>query len=130
MSQPVKLNRSRVVTAILINLTATPGLGSLMCRRLVPGFGQLALALTGFCLIVTWMLKMFYRSTLQQMGEAVPEEPADWMWKWGVLFFGVAWLWSLVTSISLWRQEKTAERDAQSNVPPRINEVSSGTSQE
>jgi hypothetical protein len=123
VSAPKTLSRSRVVTCILINLTATPGLGSLMCRRMSCGLGQLVLALTGFCLIVTWMFQIFYRSIMEQMDKPVPPDPAGWTWKWGVLFFGVAWLWSLVTSIGLWRAAKAAEREAQSDVPPRINDV-------
>ena len=79
-----------------MNLTATPGLGSLMCRRWVPGLGQLALSVTGFFLIMVWLLKIIYRSTMQQIGESVPDAPADWMWKWGVLCFALGWLWSLV----------------------------------
>ena len=104
----------------MLNLTATPGLGSVMGRRPWAGLGQLTLSVTGFCLIMVWMIRLIYRSVMQQMDNPVPPAPADWMWKWGALLFGAAWLWSLVTSISLWRQVKTAEQAAQKNIPPRI----------
>lgn len=125
MAQPKPLTHTRIVAAILVNLTATPGLGSLACRRLVPGAGQLTLSVTGFCLITVWMLKMIYRSTMQQIGEAAPAAPASWMWKWGVLCFAAAWLWALVTSISLWRQAKALKQVEKNAVPPRIGEFRS-----
>lgn len=103
-----------------MNLTATPGLGSLMCRRRVPGLGQLTLSVTGFCLIMFWMLKLIYRATMQQTGDVVPEAPATWLWHWGGLLFAAAWLWSLVTSLSLWREIKTLEQTAATTAPPHI----------
>ena len=55
------LSRARVVSCVLVNLAATPGLGSLMARRVVAGTGQLLLAVVGFCLIVGWMFELFHR---------------------------------------------------------------------
>lgn len=109
-----------MATSIIVNLTATPGLGSVMCRRLWAGLGQLTLSVTGFCLIMVWMIRLIYRSVMEQTDNPVPPAPAGWMWKWGVLFFGAAWLWSLATSLSLWQQMKAAEPSAQKNVPPKI----------
>ena len=121
-SRPKTFSRSRVATAIIMNLTATPGLGSLMCGRKWAGLGQLAFSVTGFCLIMVWMLKLIYRSTMVQMEEPAPAAPADWMRTWGVLLFGIGWLWSLVTSLSLWREAKAAEQTMKANVPPKITD--------
>jgi len=45
------LSRARAANCILVNLAATPGLGSLIGRRYLAGSGQLALALVGFVLL-------------------------------------------------------------------------------
>lgn len=126
-SHPLSL--TRVWTCILTNLCATPGLGSIMGRRLIAGCGQLVLAVAGFLLITAWMGLLFYRQFNEAMEKPVTVNPRDWMWQIGVILFGAAWLWSLVTSISLWRHAKAAEREAQSNVPPRIKDVSGAASQ-
>ena len=107
---PRPLTRDRLLVCILINQLATPGLGSLIARRIVAGTGQLLLALTGFGLIVTWMVRFFYAMMLQQMGKPVPPGPPDWMWDRGLAVFGLSWLWALVTSFGLWRQMRILER--------------------
>jgi hypothetical protein len=117
------LSRARIWTCILTNQLATPGLGSLMARRVWAGTGQLLLALAGFVLLVGWMFELCHRVYLQQLGEPVPRDSSGWMWKWGLLFFGASWLWSLVTSISLWRQAKSDERAEPKAVPPRIADL-------
>jgi hypothetical protein len=117
------LSRARVASCILVNLAATPGLGSLIARRFWAGTGQLLLALAGFGLIVGWMFGFYYRIFLQQMDEPVPNTPIDWMWKWGSVCFGASWLWSLFTSLSLWRQTKSDKPAGQKAVPPRISDL-------
>jgi hypothetical protein len=91
-----------------------------MARRVWAGTGQLLLALAGFVLIVGWMAELFHRVFLQQSGELAPPDSSGWMWKWGVLLFGAGWLWSLVTSLSLWRQAKTNELAESNRLPPRL----------
>lgn len=117
------LSRARVVSCVLVNLAATPGLGSLMARRVVAGTGQLLLAVAGFCLIVGWMFELFHRVYLQQMGEPVSSNGTGWMGQWGLVCFGAGWLWSLVTSLSLLRQVKADEQAGQKPVPPRLADL-------
>src|SRR3954465_3408570 len=97
------LSPARILACILVNLAATPGLGSLWARRRIAGSFQLALALIGFFLIMAWMFKAIMASVAEQMDGSHSAGPPNWMWQWGVIVFGAAWLWSLVTSISLWR---------------------------
>jgi hypothetical protein len=111
---PPPLSRGRIATCILVNLGATPGLGSLWARRPIAGTFQLILALIGFFLIMGWMLMAVWTAVSQQVNDTHAAPPPGWMWKWGLVIFGVSWLWSLVTSISLWRQSKPK------NVPPRL----------
>jgi hypothetical protein len=108
---------------VLVNLAATPGLGSLMARRVVAGTGQLLLAVVGFCLIVGWMFELFHRVYLQQMDEPVSSNGPGWMGQWGLVCFGAGWLWSLVTSLSLLRQVKADEPAVQKPVPPRLADL-------
>lgn len=112
---PPPLSRARITTCILVNLAATPGLGSLWARRLVAGSLQLLLAIVGFCLITGWMLKTILTAVSEQMDGTTPSAPG-WMWKWGLVIFGASWLWSLVTSISLWHEIKPEA------VPPKLSE--------
>ena len=116
MSAP-QLSHARINTCILINLAATPGLGSIFARRIVAGTFQLILAVVGFCLIVGWMLKAIFSVVADEMGGQSSASAPGWMWKWGLIFFGAAWLWSLITSISLWRESQSE------NVPPKISDL-------
>jgi hypothetical protein len=118
------LSRARVVSCVLVNQCATPGLGSLVARRVVAGMGQLLLALAGFVLIIGWMFELFRRVALQQLGEPVSPDASGWMGRWGLIFFGAGWLWSLVTSISLLRQVKADKPADPKTVPPRLADIS------
>ena len=117
------LSRARAWTCVLTNQCATPGLGSLMARRVFAGIGQLLLALAGFVLIVGWMFELFRRVFLQQLGDPVPPDSSGWMWKWGLLFFVASWLWSLVTSLSLLRQAKADGQVKLKPIPPRMTDL-------
>jgi hypothetical protein len=119
-ASPPPVTRNRLITCILINQLATPGLGSMMARRFVSGIGQLLLAVAGSALIVVWMFQMFYRMTLQAMDEPAPHAANSWMWNWGLILFAASWLWSLVTSISLWMQARKLAA-AEPRIPPRIS---------
>jgi len=118
------LSRARVVSCVLVNQCATPGLGSLAARRVVAGTGQLLLALAGFILMVGWMYELFRHMILQQLGGFVPPWTYGWMGKWGLILFGAGWLWSLFTSISLLRQARADEVVAAKPAPPRLADLS------
>ena len=117
------LSPARAWTCLLTNLCATPGLGSLMGRRYVAGTGQLLLGLVGFFLIVGWIFELCHHVYLQQTGEPVSPDSSGWMLKWGAIWFGAGWLWSLVTSISLLRQAKTDGAMEPRPVPPRMTDL-------
>ena len=97
--------------ATLVNLFATPGLGSLMAGRWIAGSGQLALAVAGFAMVVVW----FFKVMIQYYGEIggdVQPHPVGWIGETGGILFVASWFWALVTSISLFfeaRQNAAAE---------------------
>ncbi len=116
MSRP--LNRTTARNAALVNLLATPGLGSLMARRWVAGGGQLLMAVAGFCLMLGWFVKTM-KEYYGLIDDQHSEPQIDWtLLKWGAVVFVAAWLWSLVTSIQIFRSvPKTQPTDA----PPKLN---------
>jgi len=126
MSAPPKpLTPARALSYALLNLCATPGLGSLLGRRVVVGTGQLLLSGTGFVLLVGWMWKLFSGLYLKAMDQPPPPEAYGWLGRWGLIFFGAGWLWSLVTSWSLLQQAKRETQANEGRVPPRISEMPS-----
>src|SRR5512141_1838697 len=118
-SPPRLLTQSRALYYFVVNQLATPGLGSVMGKRMIPGVAQLVLSVTGFFLILAWMFEYFYRVALQQTDGASAPRVNNALGKWGLIFFGASWLWSLATSISLLR-EAAAQETAAAGVPPRI----------
>lgn len=112
------LNRSLAQKCFVINQFATPGLGSLMAQRFVAGIGQLVLALVGFALLMGW----FILTMIQAYRIMESQEPAKSYASMGIsggAVFAAAWIWSLITSISLMRH---AEKDAPAQpIPPRLS---------
>jgi hypothetical protein len=94
------VSRTAARNAALVNQFATPGLGSLMAGRWIAGIGQLLLAVAGFVLAVVW----FFETIIQFYGQIngdVTSHPVMWIGEMGGGLFVLAWLWALVTSISL-----------------------------
>lgn len=113
------LNPTSARNCFLVNQLATPGLGSLMGGRIVEGFGQLALAILGFVLVIVWFLRTMQEeySLLSSEGPIVSYAKIGLA---GLLFFAAAWFWSLLTSISMLRQAKAEELKNPPAPPPRI----------
>src|SRR5208282_1851456 len=86
--------------AALVNLFATPGLGSLMAGRWIAGSGQLALAVAGFAMVVAWFFKVMVQY-YGEIGGDVQPQPVGWLGVTGGIVFVASWFWALVTSISL-----------------------------
>jgi hypothetical protein len=120
-STSAPLTQKRLIACILINLLATPGLGSIMARRPIAGTGQLVLALAGCGLLGAWVFNFFYRIATQSFNEATVTNVPPWMWSWGLILFGASWIWSLVTCLSLWSELKKQTALSESNIPPRIS---------
>jgi hypothetical protein len=116
LSAAKPLSRSRAWTCLLMNQAATPGLGSVMGRRFISGSFQLLLALAGFGLLCSWIVRYFYNTILQQLDKPISTSSYKWLGEWGLIFFSASWLWAWFTSVSLLRQAQNEER----NLPPRI----------
>jgi 4a-hydroxytetrahydrobiopterin dehydratase len=104
-------------------VVATPGLGSIFARRYFEGTLQLLFALAGFCLTTGWMLKLVYNSV--QLDETYRASAPNWIWQLGTILFCVSWVWSLLTSVSLWREAMMTEDHPMSAPPPLLNKLES-----
>lgn len=108
------LDRGKAMSVFFVNQLATPGLGSLMAGRRVAGSLQLLLATAGFGIFLAWWIRvliLLYNLMSWDAPSAEPDLRHRW-WKTGVVLFGIAWLWSLVTSISLLREARGRARRA------------------
>jgi hypothetical protein len=119
-SQPA-LTRTRVISCVVINQFATPGLGSVMCRKYFSGTCQLVLAVVGFVLFGDWMCRFFYALAMKQMDEPVPQGSYGWLARWGLIIFGAGWVWALGTSLVLLRQTK-GQGEPTRLPPPRLSD--------
>ena len=116
------VSRAAARNTALVNQLATPGLGSLMAGRWIAGIGQLALALTGFVMVVVWFFEVMIQYYGQVTGD-VPARPVGWIGETGAILFVASWLWALATSISLWRQAKSDEQAELKTVPSRMADL-------
>ena len=99
---------------------ATPGVGSLKAGRIFTGVCQLSLAVASCVLIGAWVIGWSYRIYLAQVDEPIPQTSSGWLLKWGVISFGVSWLWAMITCVSLVLQANAGERENPQKVPPRL----------
>jgi hypothetical protein len=112
------INRTKARNCALMNQLGTPGLGSLMGGKILPGIGQLALALAGFGLFIYWFVKMLGGVFAEQNDAA--QSYAVWGLSGGAAF-AVSWFWSLATSLGLMRDAKKNEITESAAAPPHIN---------
>lgn len=113
-SAPRKNSRVTVRNATLLNLFATPGLGSLLAGRRLAGTGQLLLFLAGFCLYLAWFIRTVSQYYQLMFADVVPPEASAFTrtpWP-GVWLCAAAWVWSLLTCISLSRAHERSRRES------------------
>ncbi len=107
-----KINRKSARNATLLNLMGTPGLGSLMAGRWAEGLGQIILSVVGFVLVLIWFVREMIPYYGQMFSDTPPPAVGFKMLGWGSALFALAWVWSLVTSLSLSRAAASAEMDS------------------
>ena len=96
---------------MLLNQLATPGLGSVIGGRRFEGIGQLILAVAGVLMVVGWFVHLTLDAYHQIMAGAAGSSPRSRLGPAGGITFVLAWLWALVTSLSLLREARRNEHD-------------------
>ena len=112
-AKPLNLTTAR--NCFLVNQCATPGLGSLMAGRRMAGIGQILVAVAGFVMVVGWCVLLALQMYNEVANDAQPKSVA-WLGVAGAVTFAAAWLWSLVTSLSVLREARANE-----NKPPTLS---------
>lgn len=99
---PRPLDRPTAWACVAANLLVLPGLGSWILGRVV-GLAQMALSLAGFGLTLVWA---FWLVRVWVALKHVPTDPGPHLIKAisGLLLFAAAWIWALVTSITILRR--------------------------
>jgi 4a-hydroxytetrahydrobiopterin dehydratase len=120
------VSRAKAKNAAMLNLLATPGLGSLLCGRWIAGTGQLVLAVAGFILLMVWFFKEMIPYYGLMFGDESPQMPGLKMLAEGAILFVASWLWSAVTSVSLFREASATNLQSIKNFTappmPRLEE--------
>ncbi len=106
----LRRQRDRLQIGIIVNQLATPGLGSWAAGHRLAGAGQLILACTGFALFLVHFTLMMRALWLSAMRGMEPEYPPTALWQRALLIFGVAWVWSGITSIQMYAELRREER--------------------
>jgi 4a-hydroxytetrahydrobiopterin dehydratase len=117
------VSRAKAKNAALLNLLATPGLGSLLCGRWIAGLGQLVLCVIGFVVFMVWFVKeiiQYYGLISNDVPLQQPAQPILWIAVTGVSLVTLSWIWSAVTSLSLMREASSEKLQTLKNfgAPP------------
>jgi hypothetical protein len=98
--------RARLWAALAANAVVLPGLGSLVAGRR-SGWAQVALALTGMALTLSWLLLVVADWRRAGQPESLPRVPLLLA---GLGLFAAGWLWALHTAWSALRARQGGER--------------------
>jgi hypothetical protein len=79
-----------------------------MAGRRVAGLAQLLVAVAGFVMIIGWFVLLSMQIYDELINDAQPKSVA-WLGEVGAVTFAAAWLWSLVTSLSILREARANE---------------------
>jgi 4a-hydroxytetrahydrobiopterin dehydratase len=96
----MKNTTSRTTRHALWNLFIMPGLGSLLAKRWLAGIGQTVMVTVGSVMLFVWLFKELGEYYGLMFGDVQPQS-ISWIGITGASIFVVAWLWSLITSLSL-----------------------------
>ena len=117
-----QVTRDKARTCLVVNLVAFPGLGTAMAGRRI-GIAQIMLVLAGVCMILGFAA-LYFNSVMKVVLDPLTTE-ADWWsalraYAWlGISGFAisvVAWVWSLISGLSILRAAK--ERERKPPLPP------------
>ncbi len=111
-SPPKLLSRATVRNVMLLNLLATPGLGTLVAGRWMEGLCQLGLSVAGFAALMIWFIRQMIPYYGMMFGDSNAPPVDFFLLKLGAALFLFAWVWSLFTGSMLSKQVSQQEKAA------------------
>ena|SRR5258708_2999689 len=103
------LSPKRAWVCAAINQLAFPGAGTVMAGRWI-GYPQALLMIAGFTLTMIYLLAIINGAIQLLINNSITEEQFragyrtyNWAWQIGLLLSGIAWCWSLISSIAILR---------------------------
>jgi hypothetical protein len=112
-------DRSKARNALILNLLATPGLGTWMVGKRVTGALQAGLALAGFVLVLVWFLSWAIALLHGSSAERMSYRGLGL----GVVVFVLSWCWGLISGLRVLRAAPPAQPPAAPTAarePPKI----------
>lgn len=105
-AKPPKLpERSRARTWLIVNQFVCPGLGSWLGGRRVTGALQMLVAGIGLGITLLWFVNLMIETFREMQGARMEPRDLTQLAISGYSTVGLAWLWALVTSMVLKREE-------------------------
>jgi hypothetical protein len=111
------LTRDHAWAYVMLNISV-PGWGSLKAGRKFAGLGEMLIVAAGLLLLAAWFLGWMNRIVQSEIGDELPDVPAAWLWKGGVICLIISWVWTIVTCVSLMREARAQEEENRRNTPP------------
>jgi TRAP-type C4-dicarboxylate transport system permease small subunit len=102
ISQKRPLNRKEALLCLLVNISATPGLGTFWARRWA-GIPQLMLSVSGFCIFMGVFGWYVVKSTELLEPASFAGSPTLWLHR-AMWLFGAAWVWSALSGLLILKQ--------------------------
>jgi 4a-hydroxytetrahydrobiopterin dehydratase len=120
----MKKSGNRTARNAILNILVMPGLGSLLSGRWVAGTGQIIIVTVGAVMLFIWLYKVLAQYYGLMFGD-VQSQTVGWIGEIGGVLFAVSWLWSAVTSLSLFREAAAQEGQpsGNDNIPPQLKSV-------
>lgn len=114
VTQPI--DRTGARTCLLLNLGAWPGLGSVLAGRF-SGWLQMMLSLGGLLVVVAALFR-FMGMLMDETRYPTWQDSFVWMAIGGFASFAIAWVWSLLTSLSIRARAVTTVKPNPNQPPP------------
>lgn len=105
------ITRGRAWTCFVVNQLVCPGIGTIIAGKRI-GFVQAVVMIAGFCMALTYGLMYInaaYKFTLDASATETQwkaMQPPVWMGLTGFAFCGIAWFWSLCSSIRTFHESR------------------------
>lgn len=116
ITHPITRNAARA--CILLNLFAWPGLGSVLAERF-SGWFQMLLSMSGVLMVIAGFFQ-FTTMIWEETRYPTWQDRFVWLALGGATAFACAWIWSLITSLSIFKKAVPAATPPKMKGPPPL----------